>query len=188
LEEIVAQLENTMPNRSIIIFFDQFEDFFLLLTATNRQQFIKMIGKIFAKETNARAGLRLVFALREDLLAEMSQFKPAIPEVFHHEYRLRRLSREQAGRAITEPAKAVGCQYEAALVTRLLDDLSEADGVDPPQLQIACDQLCDARNADGKLTVAVYERPRHGVADSCDIWNGFCAGSMRLIWYRQRNS
>jgi DNA-binding winged helix-turn-helix (wHTH) protein len=155
LEELVIGLMRTAPNRSVIFFLDQFEDFFLLLAETSRQQFIATIGKLFADET---LPLRLVFALREDLLAEMSQLKPAIPEIFHHEYRLKRLSREQAARAITEPAKAVGCYYEAGLVERLLDDLGDQDVVDPPQLQIVCDQLYDARERSGGLTVAVYER------------------------------
>ena len=51
--------------------------------------------------------VRLVFALREDLLAEMSQLKTAISDIFHHEYRLKRLSREQAELAITgRPARS----------------------------------------------------------------------------------
>ena len=150
LEELLQNAGN-----SVIFFFDQFEEFFLLLAEEKRKHFITMIARLLA---NASLPLRLVFALREDLLAEMSQFKAALPEIFHHEYRLKRLSREQAARAITEPALTVGCQYEAALVKRLLDDLSDPDGVDPPQLQIVCDQLYDARSQDQKLTVAVYER------------------------------
>jgi len=141
-------------NGGVIFFFDQFEEFFLLLGEEKRKQFIDTIGRLFGREN---LPLRLVFALREDLLAEMSQFKSAIPEIFHHEYRLKRLSREQAARAITEPARIVGCHYEAELVNRLLDDLGEAEGIDPPQLQIVCDRLYDAR-VDDRLTRTIYER------------------------------
>jgi DNA-binding winged helix-turn-helix (wHTH) protein len=155
LDEMIALFAESSPHHSGVFFFDQFEEFFLLLTEASRRRFIDGVGKLF---TNEALPLRLVFALREDLLAEMSQLKPAIPEIFHHEYRLKRLSREQAAAAITEPAKTVGCQYEAELVTRILDDLGEPDGVDPPQLQIVCDQLYDARDSSGKLTQAAYER------------------------------
>jgi len=153
-----SQLDDLLQragNGGVIFFFDQFEEFFLLLGEEKRKQFIDTIGRLFGREN---LPLRLVFALREDLLAEMSQFKTAIPEIFHHEYRLKRLSREQAARAITEPANVVGCHYEAALVNRLLDDLSDPNSIDPPQLQIVCDQLYDARSRDNKLTVAAYER------------------------------
>lgn len=155
LDEMIASFVESSPPCSVVFFFDQFEEFFLLLTETSRRHFIDAVGKLF---TNGALPVRLVFALREDLLAEMSQLKPAIPEIFHHEYRLKRLSREQAATAIVEPAKTVGCQYETALVKRILDDLGEPDGVDPPQLQIVCDQLYDARDSSGKLTVAAYER------------------------------
>jgi len=151
LDELLQRAEKG----GVIFFFDQFEEFFLLLGEEKRKQFIDTIGRLFGHEN---LPLRLVFALREDLLAEMSQFKTAIPEIFHHEYRLKRLSREQAARAITEPATAVGCHYEAALVNRLLNDLSDPHSIDPPQLQIVCDQLYDARSRDNKLTVAAYER------------------------------
>jgi len=151
LDELLQHAEKG----GVIFFFDQFEEFFLLLGEEKRKQFIDTIGRLFGREN---LPLRLVFALREDLLAEMSQFKTAIPEIFHHEYRLKRLSREQAARAITEPAAVVGCHYEAALVNRLLDDLSDPNSIDPPQLQIVCDQLYDARSRDNKLTVAAYER------------------------------
>src|SRR6185295_17277377 len=100
---------------------------------------------------------RMVFALREDMLAEMSQLKTVIPEIFHHEYRLNRLSREQAALAITGPAETVGCQYEPQLVARLLDDLSDGGGIDPPQLQIVCDNLYDSRGSSSELTLAIYE-------------------------------
>src|SRR5205807_9820098 len=102
--------------------------------------------------------VRLVFALREDLLAEMSQLKSASPEVFYHEYRLKRLSRDQAEIAITGPARAVGCSYEPELVTRLLEDIADPGGIDPPQLQIVCDNLYDSRDDRCTIGVEAYER------------------------------
>jgi DNA-binding winged helix-turn-helix (wHTH) protein len=155
LEELLSRASFDSSQRNIIFFLDQFEEFFLLLGEESRKKFVEALGRLLAREN---VPLRLVFTLREDVLAEMSQFKTALPEIFHHEYRLKRLSREQAAAAMTEPARVAGCHYEAELVQRLLDDLSEQDGVDPPQLQIVCDQLYDARGHDNKLTVAAYER------------------------------
>jgi len=155
LEELLSRAGSGSSQRCVIFFLDQFEEFFLLLGEESRKKFVEALGRLLVHEN---LPLRLVFALREDLLAEMSQFKTAIPEIFHHEYRLKRLSREQAAAAITGPARVAGCHYEAELVQRLLDDLNDQDGVDPPQLQIVCDQLYDARGHDNKLTVAAYER------------------------------
>jgi DNA-binding winged helix-turn-helix (wHTH) protein len=155
LVELIGQAERRWPACSVIFFLDQFEEFFTLLAEEMRAGFLEEMTRLFAHE-----GLpfRLLFALREDLLAEMSQLKAAIPEIFHHEYRLKRLSREQAAVAITAPARAVGCQYDAALVARLLDDLNDHDLVDPPQLQIVCDSLYDARGQMCELTLDLYSR------------------------------
>ncbi|MEW6130212.1 MAG: winged helix-turn-helix domain-containing protein [Acidobacteriota bacterium] len=154
LKAFILEATADAPQGSVIFFLDQFEEFFSLLDEAARERFIAAVGELFA---NNHLPVKLVFALREDYLAEMSQFKIAIPEIFHHEYRLKRLSRDQAARAITEPALAVGCQYEPQLVGKLLQDLSDHESFDPPQLQIVCDRLFDARNEQGLLTLAAYE-------------------------------
>lgn len=155
LEEFVARFRSSRPGQSIIFFIDQFEEFFTLLGEETKQGFLNSIRNVISDET---LPFHMVFVLREDLLAEMSFLKPALPEIYHHEYRLKRLSREQAARAITEPARAAGCKYEPQLIDRLLDDLSDEEGIDPPQLQIVCDNLYDAREPGGALTLAVYEQ------------------------------
>ncbi|MBI4550685.1 MAG: winged helix-turn-helix domain-containing protein [Candidatus Latescibacteria bacterium] len=155
LKEWVERVTSPSPARSVIFLLDQFEEFFTLLPEESQRRLIEAIGPCVS---NDALPVRFVFVLREDLLAEMSLLKPAIPDIFHHEYRLRRLSREQAARAIIEPARAVGCHYETPLVERLLDDLSEQDGVDPPHLQIVCDTLYDARDSAGGMTLAAYDR------------------------------
>jgi DNA-binding winged helix-turn-helix (wHTH) protein len=154
LKTYITMATEDAPNRSVIFFLDQFEEFFSLLDEDAHERFIAAVNLLFTSET---LPVKLVFALREDFLAEMSQFKTAIPEIFHHEYRLKRLSREQAAKAIIEPALAVGCEYEPQLITQLLDDLSDNESVDPPQLQIVCDCLFDAKDENGRLTLAAYE-------------------------------
>ena len=140
--------------RNLIFFMDQFEEFFQLLSQEARSSFLAAARELCSGDLP----VRLVFALREDLLAEMSQLKSAIPEIFHHEYRLKRLHRAQAELAITEPARAVGCRHQPELVARLLADIGDAGGVDPPQLQIVCDNLYDSRDENGLITLEAYEQ------------------------------
>ncbi|MCI0490529.1 MAG: winged helix-turn-helix domain-containing protein [Blastocatellia bacterium] len=161
-EAIIRRLKEAPPLTFTIFFLDQFEEFFLLLTEETRRRFIDAMARMMEGAGPSIADealpLRLVFTLREDLLAEMSQIKPAIPEIFHHEYRLKRLGRHQAAIAIKGPAEASGCRYEPQLVERLLDDLTDGEGIDPPQMQIVCDNLYDARDEQGNLTLDAYER------------------------------
>jgi len=152
-ETLSQRIKRGGADSFVIFFLDQFEEFFLLLSEDARLHFANTI-----RELASELPVRLVFALREDLLAEMSQLKAAIPEIFHHEYRLKRLDRDQAELAITGPARAVGCSYEPELVERLLKDIGDAGGVDPPQLQIVCDNLYDSRDAEDSITLSAYER------------------------------
>lgn len=151
LDELVSRVED---GRCVIFFLDQFEEFFSLLGEEARRNFLKVARALAADSLP----VRLVFALREDLLAEMSQLKSALPEIFHHEYRLKRLSRAQAEMAITGPARAVGCRYESELVTRLLMDIGDPGGIDPPQLQIVCDNLYDTRDETCTIGLGAYEQ------------------------------
>ncbi len=153
LRELLYRLR-AGPSSRLVVMLDQFEEFFLLLDAESRQAFISELGAIMEDDT---LPLQFVFVLREDMLAEMSQLKQAVPEIFHHEYRLARLSPEQAARAITGPAWRVGCRFEDTLVNRLLDDLSDQDAVDPPHLQIVCDTLYDQRNTGNLITESAYD-------------------------------
>lgn len=141
--------------QTVVFIFDQFEDFFLLLSEQKKQNFIHALTIISGHE---QLPLRLLFVLREDLLAEMSRFKQAFPEIFHHEYRLGRLNSEQATRAIIEPARAVSCRLDPGLPAIILDDLSENDHIDPPQLQIVCDALFDGRDKSEGITLEEYRR------------------------------
>ena len=143
------------PSSRIVVMMDQFEEFFLLLDDGGRQAFINELGAIMEDD---ELPLQFVFVMREDMLAEMSQLKPVVPEIFHHEYRLARLTHEQAARAISGPAWRVGCRFEDMLVDRLVEDLSDQDSVDPPHLQIVCDTLYDQRDEKNLIMESAYDR------------------------------
>jgi DNA-binding winged helix-turn-helix (wHTH) protein len=150
----IKLLFDSQKSEQFVFFMDQYEDFFLLLPEDKRQLFIESVGEIFRDES---LPVKIVFVIREDMLAEMSRFKMAIPEIFHHEYRLGRLNHIQAIRAIVEPARAVGCKYSGELPERILNDLSEGNDVDPPQMQIVCDALFDNRVPGEGITHSEYD-------------------------------
>jgi len=152
--QMINQIAKNNNNKAIIFFLDQFEEFFTILPKEQREKFLHTLNDIFITEA---IPIKMVFVLREDLLSEMSRFKISIPEIFHHEYRLLRLKRDQAIRAITEPAKVVGCPFEVSLAHRILNDLCELESIDPPQMQIVCDALYDIRDAKLGITNKEYD-------------------------------
>jgi hypothetical protein len=145
--------------RPIVVFFDQFEEFFLYLVRrrlSDAQQFVSDVAELMDDESS---GVHIVFSMREEFFADMDIFRDEIPTIFHNDsnLRLRWFEREQAREAIIKPAGAV--ELEPALQERLLDDLTAIqDGVEriePAQLQIVCDTLW-RRQVDGRIGLDQY--------------------------------
>jgi len=144
--------------RTLVVVFDQFEEFFIRLSPEFRSAFIAELGALY----DARdVPVKVVLSLREDWLASVSEIEKRIPEVFRARMRLLPLSRDQARQAITAPVERLEVRYESALVAQLLDDLtSGADtAVMPPQLQLVCSALYDGlRPGERQIKLAAYER------------------------------
>ncbi len=150
LETAVEALGNPL-----VLVLDQFEEFFIRLSAAFRQTFIAELGDLYeARELP----IKVVLSLREDWLAQVSELEERIPEIFRTKFRLLPLSREAACQAITGPVERLGIHHEPALIDRLLDDLM-GEGVMPPQLQLVCNALYESL-AEGErtITLAHYER------------------------------
>ncbi len=144
--------------RTLVIFLDQFEEFFIRLSPQFRAGFIAELGALYDAHD---VPIKVVLSLREDWLAEVSEIEERIPEVFRTRMRLLPLSRDQARQAITAPVEQLGVSYQPALVEHLLDDLmgSEGAAVMPPQLQLVCSALYDGLRPDERrITLSAYEQ------------------------------
>jgi Cdc6-like AAA superfamily ATPase len=153
-------------DRTLIIVLDQFEEFFIRFSPKYRASFIAELARLYEARN---VPVKVVFSLREDWLASMSEIEERIPEVYQTKMRLLPLSRDQARQAITEPAEQLGMHYDPALVDRLLGNLadeqvdeltgSQSTSVMPPQLQLVCDALYERARGQGRdsITMADYE-------------------------------
>lgn len=159
-----------------ILILDQFEEFFNYQKyhQDNFKQFVKEIAEaIHDNETDTAFAI----AMREDFALELNAFKEAMPTfLIDNFYRLERLSLANARMAIEVPLEKLGFCYEAGLLDALVHDLSErekveregsqsqewvmAELVEPPHLQIVCQQLweLDRGRADKEVKRATYER------------------------------
>ena len=78
---------------TLLIVLDQFEEFFIRLDPQFRTAFINELGELY----DARdVPVKLVFSLREEWLAALSEIEQRIPEVYRNRFRLLPLSRDQA--------------------------------------------------------------------------------------------
>lgn len=143
LADQLAHLSEDLE-QPIVIFFDQFEEFFISTFRDNRAQAEAFIVDIARLYDNEEAGVHIVFSLREDWFVEMDRFRDEIPTIFHNDsnLRLRWFDKKQAGEAIREPAVLAGEKIEPQLIKQIIGDLFVEDrGIEPAQLQIVCDTL-----------------------------------------------
>jgi hypothetical protein len=141
----------------VVVFFDQFEEFFLYRMKDDRKaarDFIKDVAELY-HDRDPR--VHIVFSMREDFFVEMDAFRQEIPTIFHNDSNLRLgwFDRSQAEAAIVQPAKVRGVIVESSLVDHIIDDLGPDGLVEPAQLQIVCDTLWRQEFAP-PMTIAGY--------------------------------
>jgi hypothetical protein len=155
------QLADTVRRlkRPIVLFFDQFEEFFLYILNRSPDKARKFIANVAELYSNPDSGVHLVFSFREEFFIELDAFREDIPTIFHNDsnLRLRWLDETQARQAITGPAKMARFKIEEPLIKKLLSDLSENGRIEPARLQIICDTLWRERFR-GQARLADYER------------------------------
>ncbi|MBS2039618.1 SUMF1/EgtB/PvdO family nonheme iron enzyme [bacterium] len=142
LDDPVLQLQNVRAEaeaapRRLVLFFDQFEEYFVRLLPEQRRQLGHLLGELCDVHR-----LHMLFSLREDFLAEMAALEEWIPTLLDSRFRLTALTRQQAQQCICGPAELFGVKLDPQLVETLLDEL-ESQGVEPPELQIVMDRLWD---------------------------------------------
>lgn len=122
----------------VVVVCDQFEEFFIRQrkNPVPRRAFI---DRIAALVEDPGIPLKVLFSLREDFLAEMDDFKVAMPEILGNTYRLLPLTAYGARQAIIAPLQHTGMKFDQRLVAKLVDLL--APDFDPLLLQIACTEI-----------------------------------------------
>jgi hypothetical protein len=164
-------------NKPIVLFFDQFEEFFLYTVREDyraARRFVLDMSELYHEESL----VHIVLSMREEFFVELDLFRDDIPDIYHEDsnLRLRWFDESQATEAIVHPAQAVGVTIEPALVSALIRDLTKSGRVvfgtkrsrqiEPAQLQIVCDTLWRTKSGD-RLTLRQYRAlgsPKRGAS------------------------
>ena len=145
LAELMGEAQALRPRVPGVLFFDQFEEFFIYVKADSEQgrRFIADVADLCQ---DPKSDTHIVFSMREEFFHEMNEFREQIPTIFHNDsnLRLRWFDDDQAREAIIEPARLFGTGIDRDLEDQLIRDLrdpKENDRIEPAQLQIVCDTL-----------------------------------------------
>ena len=154
-----------------VLVLDQFEELFTLQDPVRRQALATELGELVSgglpesirnriiegKEleySEKSPSLKLIISLRWEYVGRLEELFRAIPSILSHRFLLQPLDREQAERAIVEPAQLDPNQSESIQFTTqpfdyrsdvlkvLLDFLTGSEGaIEPYQLQLLCQHV-----------------------------------------------
>jgi hypothetical protein len=132
--------------------FDQFEELFTSYQERpeDREDFLDQIGAALEQDRL----LRVVFAMREEFIAELDPYLSLLPEKLRTRYRLERLNEDDALLAVTEPLGNTEYSFAPGVAEQLIENLLmvpvetaagatkvRGDSVEPVQLQVVCQTL-----------------------------------------------
>ncbi|MGB1286349.1 MAG: NACHT and WD repeat domain-containing protein, partial [Aggregatilineales bacterium] len=147
VEEILPPGEN-----ELLLFIDQFEEFFTLTDETHRLSFLK---SLYEAVISPRTRLRIVITLRADfydrplMVAGFSRLIQQRTEVVVP------LTSRELAKAIVEPANNVGVYFERGLPATIVSEVNEEAGI-LPMLQYALTELFNQRDA-RLISIQVYQ-------------------------------
>jgi tetratricopeptide (TPR) repeat protein len=149
--ELGQRLAGTCERPRLLVL-DQFEEIFTTFVERwrDRKPFFLQMQKL----CDANKNLRILFAIREDHLAEMDPYAESLPNGLRIRYRLERLRESEALRAIVVPMKMAGYGFQESVAENLVTNLRKiqvqtGDGVaevagefvEPMHLQVVCRNL-----------------------------------------------
>jgi tetratricopeptide (TPR) repeat protein len=103
-----------------------------------------------------RGDYRILIALREDYLAHLEGFKPAMPSITQNRMRLARMTGTQALDAVLKPGGKLVNEEVAEAIVRFVAGGSELRNaeVEPSLLSLICRELNNARIAQGRAEIS----------------------------------
>ena len=147
-KQIVKKLQSVYLDhfKPIYLIFDQFEELFIFGNKEERAEFIAIVNAIHKADVQCK----MLFSIREEYLANITEFERIIPEIMQNRMRIDKMSRSNAMEVISGPCKVNGIEleegFEEALMTKLVPEGNE---VELTYLQVFLDKVF--RVASGQL-------------------------------------
>ena len=139
--EDLAELVRCRSERSsktVVLVLDQFEELFLLHGPEVRERVVEAL----ARTVEGRTDVKIIFIVREEYFARMTEVERLIPNVLANRYWLRKMNVHEAREVIEEPCRKFGIALEGDAAGAVLERLKDAKGeIDLPYLQILLDRL-----------------------------------------------
>jgi WD40 repeat protein len=124
--------------KPVFFIFDQFEELFIFGGKDERREFIHIVKSLIDSDLQCR----LIFIMREEYMAWITEFEKVIPSFFANRIRIEKMSHRNALDAIKEPCKVFNINTEEGFAETLLEKLSPGSTeVELTFLQVYLDKI-----------------------------------------------
>jgi hypothetical protein len=124
--------------KPVYFIFDQFEELFIFGDKEERKSFVHIIKSLVESDLQCR----LIFVMREEYMAGVTEFERYIPSFFANRVRIEKMAHVNAIEAIKGPCKEAGIDLEEGFAETLLEKLSpENSDVELTYLQVFLDKI-----------------------------------------------
>ncbi|MFH0842831.1 MAG: hypothetical protein V1903_09450 [Bacteroidota bacterium] len=124
--------------KPVFFIFDQFEELFIFGDKEERRSFIQIVKSL----TESELQCRMIFVMREEYMAGVTEFEKFIPTFFSNRVRIEKMSHRNALEAIKQPCKVFNISLEEGFAESLLEKLSpDETDVELTYLQVFLDKI-----------------------------------------------
>ena len=124
--------------KPVFFIFDQFEELFIFGDKEERKSFVQIIKSLVESDLQCR----LIFVMREEYMAGVTEFERYITTFFANRVRIEKMSHVNALEAIKEPCKVFNISLEEGFAETLLEKLSPGEtDVELTYLQVFLDKI-----------------------------------------------
>jgi WD40 repeat protein len=124
--------------KPVFLIFDQFEELFIFGGKDEKNDLIKNVAKVFDSDLQCR----LIFSMREEYLAGITEFERVIPSFLSNRIRIEKMTRQNAIQTIEGPCRINNIEVETGFADALLEKLNpDTPEVELTWLQIFLDKI-----------------------------------------------
>jgi len=124
--------------KPVYFIFDQFEELFIFGDKEERKSFISIVKLL----TESELQCRMIFVMREEYMAGITEFEKYIPTIFSNRVRIEKMSHINALEAIQGPCEKFNITLEEGFAEALLEKLSPREtDVELTYLQVYLDKI-----------------------------------------------
>ncbi|HUX96469.1 MAG TPA: AAA family ATPase [Bacteroidales bacterium] len=168
--------------KPVFFIFDQFEELFIFGDKEERRTFIQIVKLL----TESDLQCRFIFIMREEYMANISEFEKYIHTIFSNRVRIEKMSHMNAIDAIKGPCKVFNISLEEGFPETLLEKLSPgSEDVELTYLQVFLDKVfrlaSNENNIDDKKNLSFTLPLLQRIGNVSDLLGSFLDDQITLM-------